>query len=101
MLPTLRAATRTVKHRGNGRTGRLRFSWRSANGHHALSGTMRTNKMEHGKRAFGQELDVEPGTFLFVKAGIKHFFFDIEEDLDVLVFFSTAASEESTGDSSP
>ena len=40
-----------------------------------------------------EELDAEPGSILFVQAGVEHRFFDIEEDLVVVVFFSKAADE--------
>ena len=33
---------------------------------------------------------VEPGTLVFVKAGVKHHFHTITEDLKVLVFFTPA-----------
>jgi len=36
---------------------------------------------------------VGPGSVLFVKARVPHRFHDIEEDLQVLVFFSSAPSE--------
>ena len=40
--------------------------------------------------ADGQDVDVAPGSILFVKALAKHYFHSIEEDLTVLVVFSTA-----------
>ncbi len=36
----------------------------------------------------GERIAVEPGTVLYVKAGIEHRFVDIEEDLHVLVVFA-------------
>lgn len=33
---------------------------------------------------------VSPGTIVFVKAGVEHRFHDIEQDLEVLVFFAPA-----------
>jgi quercetin dioxygenase-like cupin family protein len=33
---------------------------------------------------------VEAGTVVFVEAGVDHRFYDIEEDLRVLVFFAPA-----------
>ncbi len=39
-------------------------------------------------------LDVKPGLVLFVAADVDHRFFDIQEDLQVLVFFSEADPEE-------
>ncbi len=41
----------------------------------------------------GKSYDCEPGAILFVAAGEKHFFHDIEEDLTLLVFFSKAKPE--------
>ena len=41
-----------------------------------------------------EELDTAAGSILFVQAGVEHRFFDIEEDLVVLVFFSKAEEEE-------
>jgi len=38
-------------------------------------------------KADDQEINVSTGTILFVKANITHQFFDITEDLNVLVFF--------------
>lgn len=46
-----------------------------------------------GKSRFtcdGETVDVEPGDVLFVAAGLEHRFHDIEEDLDLIVFFSAA-----------
>jgi len=43
-----------------------------------------------GLEMAGERLDVEPGSVVFVAAGVPHRFVDIEEDLEVLVFFSTA-----------
>ena len=36
-----------------------------------------------------EQSDVKKGSILYVKANASHQFFDIEEDLEVLVFFST------------
>ena len=41
-------------------------------------------------RAGDRELAVKPGDILFVPAGEPHRFFDIREDLEVLVFFGPA-----------
>lgn len=38
-------------------------------------------------------VDVKPGTVLYVKARVPHRFFDITEDLRVLVFFAGATAE--------
>ena len=38
--------------------------------------------------------DVEPGTVLFVARDVPHGFHDIEEDLEVLVFFSKARDDD-------
>lgn len=46
-----------------------------------------------GKAAFvggNQTLQVQAGSVLFVEAGLEHRFFDITEDLKVLVFFAPA-----------
>lgn len=46
------------------------------------------------KLTAGEEVyDVQPGTILYVRAEVPHHFHDITEDLDVLVFFSTAPPE--------
>ena len=45
-----------------------------------------------GKASFtveGEEMQVAPGTVLFVQAGAQHHFHDIEEELSLLVFFSS------------
>jgi len=47
-----------------------------------------------GFTAGGVEYDVEPGTVLFVAREVPHHFHDIEEDLEVVVFFSKAREEE-------
>src|SRR4051794_36064189 len=39
-------------------------------------------------RADGQEQAVAPGTVIFVERSVEHRFFDITEDLTVLVFFA-------------
>jgi len=41
----------------------------------------------------GQQYTIEPGSVIFVAAKAKHRFHDIEEDLQLLVFFSEAESE--------
>ena len=44
-----------------------------------------------GKAKFeadGDKMEVKPGTILFVAAHADHRFYDIEEDLELLVFFS-------------
>ncbi len=45
-----------------------------------------------GFRVDGEETRVEPGDVIYVKAGAEHRFHSIEEDLKLLVFFSTAES---------
>jgi mannose-6-phosphate isomerase-like protein (cupin superfamily) len=47
-----------------------------------------------GFTAGGEEYDVETGTILFVAKDVPHQFHDIEEDLEVVVFFSKAREEE-------
>ncbi len=37
-----------------------------------------------------EEQEVRPGTVIFVEAGVEHRFYDIEEELVVLVFFAPA-----------
>ncbi len=39
-------------------------------------------------RVAGAERPVGPGSVIFVAAGVEHRFFDIEEDLQVLVFWA-------------
>ena len=41
----------------------------------------------------GTDHDVKPGSVIFVKAGDKHYFHSIKEDLDLLVFFSKKKPE--------
>ena len=43
-------------------------------------------------RAGGQETEVSAGSVLFVAAEVEHRFYDIEEELSVLVFFAPAES---------
>ena len=43
-----------------------------------------------GSGAAARTVDARTGSILFVKAGVTHEFHDVEEDLDLLVFFSTA-----------
>lgn len=44
---------------------------------------------------FGQQRqEAKPGTLLFVERGIEHRFFDVSEDLTVLVFFAPAEGSE-------
>ena len=43
-------------------------------------------------RVNGAEMAVSPGTILFVEAGAEHQFYDITEDLKLLVFFSKASA---------
>ena len=38
--------------------------------------------------ADGEEFDVEADTIVYVKAGVKHHFHDVTDDLTVLVFFA-------------
>lgn len=40
-------------------------------------------------RVGDDEVPVKPGSVVYVKAGVDHRFHDIEDDLKVLVFFST------------
>jgi mannose-6-phosphate isomerase-like protein (cupin superfamily) len=50
----------------------------------------------HGRarmRIGSEEQAVEPGTVIFVEANVEHRFFDITEELEVLVFFAPAETE--------
>lgn len=44
-------------------------------------------------RAGDQDVEVSPGTVLFVGAEVEHRFYDIAEDLSALVFFAPPESE--------
>src|SRR5262245_52337323 len=50
-----------------------------------------------GFRAGTEEQAVVPGTLIFVERGVKHRFYDIVEDLTVLVFFAPAEGSLATG----
>ena len=50
-------------------------------------------------RAGGNETDVGPGSLLYVRAGVEHRFFDIEEELVLVVFW--APPEKSIRDQLP
>jgi mannose-6-phosphate isomerase-like protein (cupin superfamily) len=39
-------------------------------------------------RVGGEELPVEPGSVVYVRSGIEHRFHDIQEELEVMVFFA-------------
>jgi mannose-6-phosphate isomerase-like protein (cupin superfamily) len=41
----------------------------------------------------GVDIDVQPGTTIYVAAGDEHRFHDIEEELSVLVFFAPAEAD--------
>jgi mannose-6-phosphate isomerase-like protein (cupin superfamily) len=41
-------------------------------------------------RAGGKETEVSAGSLLFVAAEVEHKFFDVEEELSILVFFAPA-----------
>jgi mannose-6-phosphate isomerase-like protein (cupin superfamily) len=41
----------------------------------------------------GELIDVQPGTLLYVAAQAEHRFFDIEEDLAIVVLFAPAETE--------
>lgn len=43
-------------------------------------------------RAGGQDTEVSAGSVLFVAAEVEHKFYDVEEELSVLVFFAPAES---------
>ena len=40
-----------------------------------------------------EEREIGPGSAIFVRAGVPHRFFDIEEDLNIFVFFSARLPE--------
>jgi mannose-6-phosphate isomerase-like protein (cupin superfamily) len=44
-------------------------------------------------RAGAQDQAVRPGTLVFIAAGIEHRFYDIEEEISLLVFFAPAETE--------
>ena len=49
----------------------------------------------HGRarmKAGNEDHAVEPGAVIFVAAGVEHRFYDIEQELTVLVFFAPAES---------
>lgn len=49
-----------------------------------------------GKAQFrhkGETMDVKPGSFLYVRAAVEHSFFEIQEDMTLLVLFSNAARQ--------
>ena len=39
-----------------------------------------------------EDQEIRPGSVVFVEAGVEHRFFDIDEELQVLVFFAPAES---------
>jgi mannose-6-phosphate isomerase-like protein (cupin superfamily) len=41
-------------------------------------------------RAAGEQLSVQPGSILFVERDVEHRFYDVIEDLTLLVFFAPA-----------
>ena len=49
-------------------------------------------------KAGDKTVDCKPGSVLFVKAKLEHRFFDIEEDLTTLVFFSKAKPPKAKGE---
>lgn len=49
-----------------------------------------------GKAQFrlkGEVMDVKPGSFLYVRAAVEHSFFEIQEDMTLLVLFSSSARQ--------
>ena len=40
-----------------------------------------------------EHAEVQPGSVIFVEAGLEHRFYDIREELEVLVFFAPAEQE--------
>jgi mannose-6-phosphate isomerase-like protein (cupin superfamily) len=44
-------------------------------------------------RAGAENRSVSPGSLIFVAAEVQHRFYDIEEDLEILVFFAPAETE--------
>ena len=54
--------------------------------------------VEKGRGKFfhnDRSVEIRPGTILFVPAGDKHYFHDIEEDLNLLVFFARTQKKKS------
>lgn len=47
--------------------------------------------------ADGQVFEISEGTIVYVKAGVEHHFFDVEEDLSLLVLFAGAADQGPAG----
>jgi quercetin dioxygenase-like cupin family protein len=50
----------------------------------------------HGKarmRAGAQDQAVRPGSIIFIAAGVEHRFYDIEEEITLLVLFAPAETE--------
>jgi mannose-6-phosphate isomerase-like protein (cupin superfamily) len=48
----------------------------------------------HGRMQIGAEhSDVRAGSVIFVEAAVEHRFYDIQEELEVLVFFAPAETE--------
>ena len=44
-------------------------------------------------KAGSEDEEVSPGSVIFVEAGVEHHFYDIREELQVLVFFAPAEQE--------
>ena len=44
-------------------------------------------------RAGAQDQAVRPGTLIFIAASVEHRFYDIEEEISLLVFFAPAETE--------
>jgi mannose-6-phosphate isomerase-like protein (cupin superfamily) len=44
-------------------------------------------------RAGAQDQAVRPGTLIFIAAGVEHRFYDIEEEISLLVLFAPAETE--------
>jgi len=40
-----------------------------------------------------EHAEVQPGSVIFVEAGLEHRLYDIQEELEVLVFFAPAEQE--------
>ena len=44
-------------------------------------------------RAGDQEFDIQPGTVVYVKAGVEHHFYDVTENLMLFVLFAAESKE--------
>jgi mannose-6-phosphate isomerase-like protein (cupin superfamily) len=50
-------------------------------------------RMQTGSEQAPEHAEVRPGSVIFVEAELEHRFYDIQEELEVLVFFAPAEQE--------